>query len=263
MAGGTLIVGLGTLGLAFGARILRQGAGEVIGVDPDAGRRKAWQDATACEHHRSVAGLSLARVRRVFILVRTEDQVREVLHALPAPAAPQRVFVYVMTTLSPAFAERLGDADMGAATLVECPVTGGEAAVAHGALVAMACGLADAEERAFLQATLFSHIADFGLFGEPAMAKLLNNLTIAYQAAALDEVLRLGTAAGLSAATLLSVISKGAARSFLSQILLTYNDELLAKDMALLKERIGTLAPIDPGAVREHFRAARERLGAK
>jgi 3-hydroxyisobutyrate dehydrogenase-like beta-hydroxyacid dehydrogenase len=265
MADTTVIVGLGTFGLAIGRRIDAMRMSDVVGIDIDAGRRAVWKTLTAKDAHASLAEASLAGMTRLLIVVRSETEVERVLHDLAdrLRARPDHgpVTVYIMSTISREFALRLEEMERAPVMrIVEFPLTGGEVAALTGSLVAMAAGSLDEEERAFMKKTIASLIIDFRTFGDPAFAKLINNAVIGYQAAALNEMLHLAQRHGLDPKAVLEVISNGAASSYISKALMHYNDGLLAKDVALLKKTADPLPEVGIDRIEQQFSSVRELL---
>jgi 3-hydroxyisobutyrate dehydrogenase len=256
----TVIVGLGTLGLAIGRRIVAVTAEDVIGVETDAPRRAEWEKLSGKPAHARFDAIGPRRVRRVLIVVRSEEQVDTIFGEIVAHPASEPVHVYVLSTVSRAFAQRLARGTPPAVRLVEFPVTGGGAAALNGTLVAMAAGLRDGAERAFMIGSIASRIIDFGDYGDPAFAKLLNNATIGYQAATLNKVLHLGREHGIDPNALLEVIANGAASSYISKAILRYNDALLGKDLQLLRASVEPLPTIDIDGISEQFAAVRKLL---
>jgi hypothetical protein len=58
----------------------------------------------------------------------------------------------------------------------------------------------------------------------------------------------------------LEVISHGAASSHISKAILTYNEQLLIKDVQLLKETVKALPVIEIDQLEDHFLSVRKLL---
>ncbi|HVZ46509.1 MAG TPA: NAD(P)-binding domain-containing protein [Ramlibacter sp.] len=254
----TVVVGLGTFGLAISRRL--DGRGQpVLGVDTDAQRREFFSEATGRSAFADVREIDPSQIARILVVVRTETQVRHVLQTLAAWRDGPACAAYVMATVSPTFAREMPAMARADGAVIEMPLTGGEPAARAGTLVAMAAGTLPQGEKDVLH-SFAERIVEFARPGEPALAKLLNNLTIAYQAATLAEILKMGSDRGLPAASLLEVIANGAATSFISRALLTYNDGLLAKDIELLRTAIPEFPQVRIADIQEQFAAARRLL---
>ncbi|MDB5795750.1 MAG: hypothetical protein JWR25_2129 [Noviherbaspirillum sp.] len=265
MADRTVIVGLGTFGLAIGRRINSLCMSDVIGVDIDADRRGVWTTLTRKAAYASVSNVSLDVATRLLIVVRSESDVDSVLHDLADSlrVCPDHapITVYLMSTISREFAVQLEEKErVLGIKIIELPLTGGEVAALTGNLVAMAAGSLDEEERTFMKRTIVSVIIDFKKFGEPAFAKLINNAVIGYQAATLNELLHIAEQNDLDPKAVLEVISNGAASSYISKAVMHYNDQLLSKDIGLLKKTVDPLPEINIDKMEQHFSSLRKLL---
>jgi 3-hydroxyisobutyrate dehydrogenase-like beta-hydroxyacid dehydrogenase len=265
MADCTAIIGLGAFGLAIGRRINAVRISDVIGIDVDSDRRAAWKTLTGKAAYASLSEMSREAVTRLLIVVRSESDVENVLHdlagTLRARSDHAPLTVYLLSTVSREFAARMEETErVLRIKLVEFPLTGGEIAALTGGLVAMAAGSLDEEERTFMKKTIVSRIIDFKKFGDPAFAKLINNAVIAYQAATLNEMLHIAEQNNLDPKAVLEVISNGAASSYISKALMHYNDQLLTKDVELLKKTVALLPEISIDEVGQHFSSVRKLL---
>ena len=152
----TAVIGLGNLGLAMGRRLASRFPGQVLGVDLSQERRQVWTTLTAQAFLARAGEIPWQDVDRVFVVVLTEQQTEALLAELTASyaaaGARHGVTVFVTTTLSPAFAQRLPELGVDGWNLVELPVTGGEVGALTGKLTALAAGaLAEADEQFLLQ----------------------------------------------------------------------------------------------------------------
>jgi 3-hydroxyisobutyrate dehydrogenase-like beta-hydroxyacid dehydrogenase len=263
MAHTTVIVGLGTFGLAIGRRINSVTAEDLIGVEIDPNRRIVWETLTRKAAHSSISEVQLSLVRRILIVVRSESEVESVLQQIKTKLQKESVHpitVYVISTISKEFGVRLAQVNSSFLKIVEFPLTGGEVSALGGNLVAMAAGAFDEDERAFMKDTIASRIIDFHNYGDPAFTKLLNNVSIAYQAAALNEVMQMASQQNLDPNSVLEVISNGAASSYISKAIMHYNEQLLIKDVQLLRKTISPLPEINIDQLEEHFLSVRKLL---
>jgi 3-hydroxyisobutyrate dehydrogenase-like beta-hydroxyacid dehydrogenase len=265
----TAVIGLGAFGLAVGRGLHGRIAGQLIGIDTDPFRRLEWQALTNEETADSAAGLNWTSIDRIFVIVNNETQAAQVLGALQAQSdmagaagADHPVYAYVVSTVSPEFSRGLDRYGREGLRMVEMPMTGGEAAALEGTLTAMAAGPLSETETAFLQDNLVSRLVIFDKYGDPAYAKLLNNAVIAYQVAALDEIMQLAFKRGIDPNAMLEVIQNGSAYNHVSTAIHRWNEQLLAKDMALLGKTIQSFPAVSGSAdqVEEHFLRLRSLL---
>lgn len=263
----TVIIGLGTFGLAIGRGIHARIPGQLVGVDPDSVRRQVWQTITNETSSGSIAQLEWGTVRRTFIIVNNESQVTQVLDEIKeqlesGTGVNHSIYVYVVSTVSPEFARRFNEYGGGAMRIVELPMTGGEIAALEGKLTAMVAGPLVEEEETFLRAHVASHLVPLANYGDPAYVKLLNNAVIAYQAAALDEVLHIAHERNIDPNAVLKVIQNGSAYNFFSTVIHRFNEKLLVKDMHLLEKTIERFPLVSGSAdhVEGHFIRLRSLL---
>jgi 3-hydroxyisobutyrate dehydrogenase-like beta-hydroxyacid dehydrogenase len=241
-----VVIGLGNIGLAIAVRIAQCGR-TVCGVDLSPERRREWRETTGGEAAADLASVTWEDAEMVVVLVRLTSQAEQVLSQLAALPIRTGTPVLVMTTLELGFARSVGGyADRGL-RVVECPVSGGERGAAQGQLTVMVAGeLYEAEERLLLD-TVAAHVVRFAAYGEPTTAKLLNNVAAAYNARALAEILLLGKTLGLDPRRLHEVIVSSSGGSWMAQAFLVLVDDLLDKDVALLREQLGELPAVSLG----------------
>lgn len=238
----TAVVGLGNLGLAVARRLARRNR-QVVGVDPAAARRQAWTAAGGKEAVADIAHLPWPTVNDVFVAVRLTDQVGDVLDAITGVVAP-RVPIYVLTTLDPAFASGLGSYAADGVDVVELPVSGGEVGVLTGTLTLMGAGSLDAGRRRDLR-VLGERLVEFERFGQPTLVKLVNNVLSAYNARALAVMLHLAADLAVDPAKVYEVVVSSTGGSWVAGAFHELIDDLLAKDVALLRGRLGGLPVVE------------------
>jgi 3-hydroxyisobutyrate dehydrogenase len=181
-------------------------------------------------------------VDRVFVIVRMTDQAAEVLEKLPITG--REIACHVVTTLEPPFANRLAEFSRAGRRIIEQPVSGGELGAMAGSLTILTGGeVTDADED-FLRATLAKDVVRFDQFGEPTKAKLLNNITGAYNAQVLASMLGLARDEGLDVRKFYRVLLTSSGGSWMAGGFLELLDEMLAKDVRLLRENLGGLPNI-------------------
>lgn len=259
---GAVVVGLGNIGAAI-ARCVVDAGRAVHGVDLDPDRRAEFEQATGAPASDSLADVPWTGIGHVMVVVRLTDQVTPVLDELARLQLADDTTVYVLTTLDVEFARGLGDRTDPFA-LVELPVSGGAAGARAGTLAVMPAGeLGDRAEQ-FLLDTIAQHVTPFERFGDSSLAKLLNNVTAAYNARALAEILLLGDRLGLDARTVWELIQVASGGSWMASAYLDLVDDLLEKDVALLREHVGELPTLSLDAdtdLPERLAEARSLLG--
>lgn len=239
------VVGLGNLGFGIAQRLVSQGR-RVIGIDIDANRRDAWRAATQLEPAESPDEIDWGQVSAVFVVVRLANEARHVLEHLSALRTGRSRVAYVVTTLDRSVARSLGSFNTSSLRVVELPISGGEAGAAAGTLTVMAAGSFDGDDERFLLDTIAKNFVCFDAYGEPTLAKLLNNVLAAYNAAAFSHVLLLGEREGLSPTLLHRVILTSSGSSWILGSFLDFPADLLTKDVELLRKDLGSLPSVEP-----------------
>jgi len=197
-------VGLGQIGSPMAERLLDAPGGLVVfdvraeAVEPFA-KKGARAAADAAELGTECDVIS--------VMVRDDEQVRDVVHAILRTARKGTV-VAIHSTIRPETAEQLAaEAVPKGVDVIDAPVAGGFMGAAQGTLAVMAGGSAEAVDRcreAFGRwAELVVHV---GPVGAGTRAKLARNLLqfAAYSAAA--EAQRLAEAAGIDLRTFAQVV---------------------------------------------------------
>jgi 3-hydroxyisobutyrate dehydrogenase-like beta-hydroxyacid dehydrogenase len=208
------VIGLGLLGMAL-ARRLAAASHAVVGYDIDAART----DAIAAFGATPVSDIAaVARAAKIIVLaVFDTDQVEEVIerHILAAIGDNANSIVLCAATCDPdriaALAARVAPRGI---RLVETPVVGSSAQVAHGDGVALVGGDAAtvAEIDDVLAALCPVHV-HVGHVGDGGRAKLAINLILGLNRLALAEGLLFAERIGLDPARLLAVAKQSAAYS--------------------------------------------------
>lgn len=240
------VIGLGNLGLAIGRRLVIRGA-DVVGVDLAEERRAAWQAMTGLAAAASLDDVPWDSVTKVFVIVRMTDQAEQVLSALRDIDGEDELTCFVVTTLEPDFAATLGSFSTGRLRVLELPVSGGEIGAMAGNLTAMVAGPVTKDDERFLQSTVLSQLVRFDAFGQPTMAKLFNNVLGGYNARALAEMLLLGERHGLDPAQLYRVVLTSSGGSWMAGGFFEILDDMLDKDVDLLRDHLGELPVIALG----------------
>ncbi len=260
-----VVVGLGNIGSRIAQRLVMRGL-DVIGVDIDVRRRDTWRAMTQLDPTERLDEVDWERVSTVFVVVRFADEARDVLGHLSALHIGGRRVAYVVTTLDISVARTLGSFNVGSLRVVELPVSGGAAGAAAGTLTAMAAGPLDVDDERFLLDTVSKTLVRFDAYGEPTLAKLLNNVLAAYNAAAFSHVILLGEQEGLSPALLHRVILTSSGASWILGSFLDFPADLLTKDVELLRNDLGELPLValraaGPDSLEAVLEKARRALG--
>jgi 3-hydroxyisobutyrate dehydrogenase-like beta-hydroxyacid dehydrogenase len=264
-------IGLGTMGAAMAAHLVRADHGVVVynrtpGKDAsllDLGARRAGTAAEAAD------GASV-----VFTCVSDSPDVEHVLLGRDGAAermAPGSVWVDC-STISPAvtrhLAAEIADRGVGA---IDAPVSGGSEGAANGTLTTFVGGLDEhvATVRPALEAFCRT-ITHLGPPGAGQAAKAVNQVLIAGTYATLGEALVLGEKEGLPMEALVAALSAGAAQSWVlenrsknviaDEYPLGFRVELHLKDLRIAldeAERLGV-----PMAITDLIAAQEERLTA-
>lgn len=238
------VVGLGNLGFAIARRLVGQGHC-VIGIDIDPKRRETWLAMTQLDPVESLGEIDWEQVNAVFVVVRLADQAREVLEQLSSLRSSEPLVAYVVTTLNRSVACTLGSFNTALLRVIELPVSGGEAGADAGTLTVMASGPLGVEDEQFLLDTVAETFVRFDEYGKPTLAKLLNNILAAYNAAAFSHVILMGEQHGLSPTLLHRVIMTSSGSSWILDSFLEFPADLLTKDVELLRIDLGTLPSVD------------------
>jgi 3-hydroxyisobutyrate dehydrogenase-like beta-hydroxyacid dehydrogenase len=252
------------MGLALARRLKMRGH-EVVGVDPDAPRLTVWKVLSGHTGVVGVKDVDWPRVERVLIVVRTAQQLWEALPEIrgQAEAAGLRgIPVHVITTITPPEAKRLVDHASPALRIIENSITGGEAPALMGTQTALLAGDFTPSDVAFLRDGLMEEIVAFDHLGEPALAKLLNNLTCAYNLAAFGAVVKVGADNGLDVGKLSRVIVHGSGESYSARTVFSMIGDLLAKDVNLAESFIGDAPLVDPNGIEAQLADLRARLSS-
>jgi 3-hydroxyisobutyrate dehydrogenase-like beta-hydroxyacid dehydrogenase len=246
-----VIVGMGAMGMALALRL--EGVGEEVwGVEPISERLRLWTHPVESDRRAGSATLSevdWSTMRRVIVFVRTTAQVDRVIDDLiglvgkGAPLLP----VYVMSTLEPGSMERLVVRSEGSrVSLIECPVSGGEWGAREGTLTLVYASSPEVADDAHRLASVVAE-KSFRLpaFGSPTVFKLLNNALGAYNARSLAEMLHLAARLDAPVQDLLQFIRVSSGDSWMARNFERFPEDLLWKDVELLKLAVPDLPEID------------------
>jgi 3-hydroxyisobutyrate dehydrogenase-like beta-hydroxyacid dehydrogenase len=197
-------IGLGQIGAPMAAHLVDQPGGLIVcDVRTEATAPFAEKGARVAADPAAVARESDV----ISVMVRDDDQVREVVDALLAAARPGTI-VAIHSTIRPGTAEQLAEeAAARDAIVIDAPVAGGFIGAAGGTLAVMVGGPDAAVERCREPFGRWAQlIVHLGPVGAGTRAKLARNLLqfAAYGAAA--EAQRLAEAAGIDLNRLAEVV---------------------------------------------------------
>ena len=254
------VIGLGNIGLAIGARLVDSGH-DVLGIDLSPEQREAWHATTSLDAVDDLDAVPWEQVGAVFVVVRLTSQAQQILHRLATVSTPLTCFV--LTTLELEFARHLQSTQT--LRVVELPVSGGQGGATAGTLTVMAAGPLTRTDEELLMTSIAANLVRFDAYGQPTLAKLLNNVTGAYNARAMAAMLEIGEQFGLDPKAFHEVLTTSSGGSWMTAAFTDVIDDLLAKDVALLEDAVGSLPVVSLADVDEMVDAlgrARGRLTA-
>lgn len=259
-----VVVGIGAMGAAVAARLQRSGF-TVLGVDPyvvdAAGAGEAETTTPAGVRVLRDVGAVAATLEEppvaVLILVRMPDEVRSVLTELDRHACYDAVPAAILSTMAPTDARQIHARFGSRRTLCEAPISGGVAGASQGSLTVLLCG----EAGTWIDA-IASVVVRFEEPGQPAAAKLLNNVLAAANVQALAAVLLQSQQFGLRPEQLLEVIRISSGASWMTPHFEQFPVDLLWKDVLLLDGEVPVQLPGLSGktAFAEQIRLARSAI---
>jgi 3-hydroxyisobutyrate dehydrogenase-like beta-hydroxyacid dehydrogenase len=259
-----VVVGLGNIGGAIARRIAQTGA-PVIGVELDAERRRHFHGEVRTAA--TLAEVPWDEVGRVLVVVRMTGQALAVVEEIAANTR-EPLACHVMTTLDPAAPDRFPQIAGERLRILEQPVSGGANGAAAGTLTVLSAGPAEPADELFLRTTIAARVVPFPRYGQPTLAKLVNNAVAAYHTRTAAVLLGVAERLGLEPVTMKSVLDTSSGASAMGAMLAELADEqarLLTKDAALLAAAAGPLPSIELGdeaAFLDDLRAARRALAS-
>ncbi|ALN73854.1 NAD(P)-dependent oxidoreductase [Aureimonas sp. AU20] len=213
----TAFIGLGVMGFPMAGHLTAKGGHEVTVFNRTTDKAERW----ASQH----GGAFCATPREaaegadfVFVCVGNDDDVRSVVLGADGALAGMKPGATLVdhTTASAELARELDQAarEKGLRFL-DAPVSGGQAGAENGVLTVMVGGESETFEAA--RPVIDSYARMVGLMGPAGsgqLAKMMNQICIAGLVEGLAEAIHFGQKAGLDIATVVDVISKGAAGSW-------------------------------------------------
>ena len=216
MAERVAFIGLGVMGGPMAGHLARRGH-QVAVYNRTASKATRW-----VEQHGGRAAASPAAAAdgaaAVFVCVGNDDDVRAVTTAPDGALHGMRDGAVLVdhTTTSATLARELAAAARARHLgFVDAPVSGGQAGAKNGTLTVMCGGEpADYARAEPLMACYGRMVKLLGPTGSGQLAKMVNQICIAGLVEGLAEALHFATRAGLDAAAVMEVLSKGAAQSW-------------------------------------------------
>ena len=206
-------VGLGVMGGPMCANLVQRGGWPVVAFDIDAGRMAEAAVAGA----RTATGLDgLARAADVVILSLPDGAAVEQVVATLAPHLAAGATIIDTSTAPVALTRRLG-AEMAARGLVfvDAPVARTREAARRGELSIMVGAMpAHFAHVQPILATMGSDVTLCGETGAGQAVKILNNMLLFMNVAAIAEAMAIGRRSGVALDVLLATIAKGSGDSF-------------------------------------------------
>ena len=267
------VVGLGLLGHAIAARLLKAGHG-VVGFDvlPDRVGALTSMGGKAAPSAAAVAQSAEAVCTLLPSLTSAESAIVGRDGALMGAHAG--LTVIQMSTISPALTERLAhEAASRQVGFLDCPVSGTSSMVERGDGVFFVGGERALYERwrPLLESAL-PRAVHVGRVGQAMTLKLVANLLVALHSAAAAEALTLAQRAGLDLDIVLDVLDSSAASSAMLKVrgpMIVRNDfpaqmklDLFMKDIHLMQEAAaGVGAPLPFTDLAERLYAAAQAAG--
>jgi 3-hydroxyisobutyrate dehydrogenase-like beta-hydroxyacid dehydrogenase len=245
-SGTVLVIGLGPIGAGMAARL--HGAGiKVHGLDLDAERAEVWSNETGAPASHAFDTVPWADVTVAIAAVRLASQVENLIGDLTKSASALRTLI-VATTLPVEAARSIGREAAKRWSYYESPVSGGTVGAANGTLTLYVAGPPVQDN---MLTSLFAAISqtkfEFPHYGEPALAKLLNNALGALNVQALTSFMVLAKDHGLDPQLFLDICNVSSGGSWMSENFDAFDHDLLIKDVELLREEIPVLPAIGFG----------------
>jgi 3-hydroxyisobutyrate dehydrogenase-like beta-hydroxyacid dehydrogenase len=232
------VIGLGNLGSGIATRLVSTGH-EVVGADPSAPARDSWS-ATGSSAVSDLKEIPWQDVSVAFVVVLLTDQVEETLNRLREllEGIEGDRTVYIVSTLAADFAAGLGSYSAPGLRIIESPISGGGAGARDGLLSVMLGGPVTEQDEELFKSTIATHVTTFGDYGEPALAKLLNNAAMALHARVAADILELAESLGLGAARLYQILLHASGSSRAAAKFRDLRAPMLDKDVKLLRSSI-------------------------
>jgi len=209
-------IGLGVMGFPMAGHLQQQGF-DVCVYNRTTEKALAWQ-----ERFKGRVGNTPAAAAEgadiVFVCVGNDDDVRQVVNGSEGALSTLSAGAVLVdhTTASAELAKELAaSCALHKVDFLDAPVSGGQAGAENGQLTIMVGGEQAVFDRVKPVMDAYArHSQLIGGYGSGQLAKMMNQICIAGIVQGLAEALHFGEQAGLDCATVIDVISKGAAQSW-------------------------------------------------
>lgn len=257
-----LVFGLGPIGANIGSRLAELGR-DVYGFDLASDRAQQWAEETGAPAGSDPGAIDWPNVDTVIIAVRTADQVVSVIGSIREHCAAQRLTVFVVTTLGVADARRILPSAPTAWRVFEAPVSGGPRGAHDGTMTVFLSGPDCSQDDDRLLTDIAGQVFRMREYGHAAAVKLLNNTLGMYNLVSTAHVLELASRIGVPAKEFLDIIHVSSGHSWMSDNFGDVQDDLLLKDVGLLRQEVPALPTTDlESDVAEQIRRSRALLGS-
>ncbi|MGV9867702.1 NAD(P)-dependent oxidoreductase [Rhodococcus koreensis] len=239
-----MIFGLGPIGANIGERLAELGR-KVYGFDLAPDRTQDWAAATRAPAGSDLDAIDWPAVDTVIVAVRTADQVTSVFESLEKHCSETPLTVMVVTTLAADDARRLFSSTPESWRVFEAPVSGGPHGAREGTMTVFLSGPACTPAEEVLLADISGRVFRMHNHGDAATVKLLNNTLGTFNLLSTAHMLALAEDLGIRANEFFEVIRVSSGRSWMSDNFIDVQDDLLLKDVELLRSEIGALPTTD------------------
>ena len=222
-------IGLGVMGYPMAGHLAQAGH-QVTVYNRNPAKAEQWS-AQFKHEWAATPALAAAQADIVMACVGNDDDLRAIFLGPDGALAGMKAGTLFIdhTTASAEVARELGDlASSKGASFIDAPISGGQAGAQKGVLSIMCGGKAEDMERARpLMMTYAQACTLMGPLGSGQLCKMVNQIAVVGLLQGLAEAMAFGERAGLDMEQALSVLTKGAARSWQME---TKGRTMLARD---------------------------------
>src|SRR5436853_3875388 len=267
-------LGLGVMGYPMAGHLKNKGGHDVTVYNRTAAKSEQWVKEfggrAAKTPEEAADGQDF-----VMMCVGNDDDVRNVAGAAFPKMKKGAVFVDHTTASAEVARELYQTAKKGGFDFIDAPVSGGQAGAQNGVLTVMCGGEEASYKRAEPVIAAYARMCKLlGPAGSGQLTKMVNQICIAGLVEGLSEGIHFAKKSGLDVASVIEVISKGAAQSWqMENRYKTMNDdkydfgfavEWMRKDLSIcLAEARRNGASLPVTALVDNFYAEVEKMGAK
>ncbi|NVK56063.1 MAG: NAD(P)-dependent oxidoreductase [Alteromonadaceae bacterium] len=209
-------IGLGVMGFPMAGHLQQKGF-DVCVYNRTAAKATTWQQRYQGRIADTPA-LAATGADIVFVCVGNDDDVRQVVNGengILSTLSASAVLVDHTTASAELAKELAASCKAHQVDFLDAPVSGGQAGAENGQLTIMVGGEQAVFDRVQPVMSAYArHSKLIGGHGSGQLAKMMNQICIAGIVQGLSEALHFGQQAGLDCATVIDVISKGAAQSW-------------------------------------------------